>query len=579
MDIRDYPKDYTGNLRRRGEILKLCENDLEFREGIKELCRVDILFWVNMFCWTKDTRVKPSELPFICYPYQEGYLKDIEKAIDEQYDLGTDKSRDMGVSWMVLYVIAHKWLFEQGADFRVGSRKEEFVDKPKVMDTLFEKLRYCIDKLPDWMLPKDYSWSEDSTYMKLYNPEGGCTIIGESANEDFGSGGRSRAILLDEFSKWEGNKADAAWTATADVTGCRLPVSTPKGASNKFAQLMNGTDEKIGRISLHWTLHPKKAAGAYYMEGSKKVLIKALADANRLWKEGIKVRSPWYDVEAERRTESDLAQEVDIDYLKSGNPFYDLVALTLQKSWEYGVRPNPASGIQYGHYITANLVEVNHKVKLMERPDGWLRVFELPKPERQYVIGGDTAEGLPKGDKCSAVVKDKWTLNTQATINKIMPPEEFAEKLLLLSKYYDEALTAPENNNHGYTTCKDFNELGGNLYFSRPEQSKSIVMKRGFSTTTQTRPAMLDQSAHNITKNATELRDPDIIAQCKTFVCNEASGKPEAEGDFHDDLVIANAICDYIIKLVPYKAPANRKRIKDVGRVRRAENANAGMKF
>lgn len=580
MDILKYPKNIDENIRFRAKLLAACEKDAELQAYVDELCSRDPVLWIDLFCWTKNLDKDPAIYPFICYDFQEDFIRKIVSAIDGKRDILLEKSREMGASWMVLYVFTHKWKYEDGSDFRVGSRKEEFVDKARVMDTLFEKMRLVIEKMPLWMLPKDYTWRIDSTYMKIHNPQLGNTIIGESANEDFGSGGRSKAVLLDEFSKWDVGIADAAWTATGDVTKCRIPVSTPKGSGNKFAMLANGTNIKIEKVTLPWVLHPIKGKGLYLFDrNGEKIPIKSKEEAVELWDmyreevipgmKGGRVRSPWYDAECERREEGEIAQEIDISYLKSGSPFYDLVELLKQKEWEYGVRANPTMEIPNGRYIKANIIEVQHKPKILERPDGWVRIFELPKKNHQYLVAADTAEGLPKGDECAAVLKDKWTLNTCAVIKGRMAPEDFAYKLFMLSKLFNECMAAPENNNHGYTTCRDFEELGGNLYYTRPaNQAKHshTVPKRGWTTDIRSRPEMLSISAENIRCHATELRDPDLISQCKTFVHNDKTGKPEGDGSFLDDCVIANAICDAVIRQYPYKPASSINKYKQVAR-------------
>ena len=369
--IIEYPKNYDLNVKHRIRLWEECSKDEVLRNDVKDVCKKDILYWINMFCHTKDPRKTPDIIPFVCYDtFQIDYILQIQDAIDSQIDLLTEKSRDMGVSWMALYVFMHKWLFESGSDFRVGSRKEEFVDKPKVIDTLFEKIRFNLSKQPGWMMPEGFNWKEHSTYMKLHNPELGNTIVGESANEDFGSGGRSKAILLDEFAKWDDTKATAAYTATGDVTKCRIVVSTPKGAGNKFAVLARGTKEKIKKITLHWTLHPEKAKDAYYIDSDKKIPIPTPQDAFKLWKIGRQVRSPWYDAEAERRTDVDLAQEVDIDYHRSGSPFFNMKALSLQKPWELMMRRMPNDPIPYGKYIRAKLVDIDQKIEIREIESG-----------------------------------------------------------------------------------------------------------------------------------------------------------------------------------------------------------------
>ena len=265
----DYPRQTSDNIDFRIDLIDKCETDKDLERDVWQKCATDIMFWIDLFCWTKDPRVDPDVLPFIAYDaFQKDSILEIQSAIDNQHDLLAEKSRDMGASWMVLYVLQHKWLFEDGSDFRIGSRKEEFVDQTGDIDTLFEKLRFNLERQPKFLMPIGFNWQKHSGHMRLINPFNGNAIIGESANEDFGSGGRRKAILLDEYSKWDQKIAKACWTSTADVSKCRIPISTPKGSGNKFAILAKGTKEKIRKLTLHWTLHPEKSKGAYFFDAT-----------------------------------------------------------------------------------------------------------------------------------------------------------------------------------------------------------------------------------------------------------------------------------------------------------------------
>lgn len=553
----DYPRSLLENSQYRCAMMEEAE-DKNYQAVLYRKCKEDIIFWINLFCWTKDPRITTDTLAFICYDsYQEDYILKIQEAIDTGHDLLTDKTRDMGVSWMILYVFTHKWLFETGSDFRVGSRKEDFVDKLNDIDTLLEKVRFNLKHQPIWLLPKKFNFNEHCGYMRIINPDNGNAIVGESANEFFGSGGRRKAILLDEFAKWETKVAEAAWTATADVTKCRLPVSTPVGSGNKFAMLANGTAEKIEKISLHWTLHPEKSKGAYYLNADIKIPIPDSKRAFQLWKSGIRVRSPWYDNEAERRSEADLAQEIDIDYLKSGYPFFSLIELNKQRVWTYIERKNPAGPIPYGNHIKASLVELDGRIEVRERPDGWLRIYELPKSEYQYVVSGDTSEGLEKGDESFMVVRDKITRNVVAACNGLFSPtDDFDLKLWKVAKFYNKAKLAPENNNHGYAVVQNLKLMDCDLYQTRRinELGHVTINKAGWTTDNKSRPDMLDQMEEEIRRGSVELRDDILITQCKTFVKNPKTGKPEADGKFLDDGVMACAIAGAVIKEEPYKA-------------------------
>ncbi len=969
ISLVSYPREINANVDFRHKLFVAASQDNELAADVRRTCQENIMFWIDLFCWTKDPRKDPDILPFITYDaYQRDSILEIEMAIDKGYDLLGEKSRDMGFSWMVLYVFEHKWLFETGSDFRLGSRKEEFVDRIGDIDTLFEKLRFNLERQPRFLMPPKFDWRKHSGYMKLLNPYNGNAMIGEAANENFGSGGRRKAALLDEFSKWEPRVANGCWTSMADVTKCRIPISTPKGSGNKFAILAKGTKEKIRKLTLHWTLHPEKSKGAYYFDsdGKTKIMID-LEDprmAFNIWQRGKKVRSIWYDAECERRSATDVAQELDINYLQSGAPFFDIEALAKQKAWKFFKRALPMSPIPAQRYIRGTIVELDNKYELREVDGGWIKIFELPKEGMQYVnclpdnelvmtnkgekfiqnvklsdklinqdgksvkivniqkrafegkvyeivpnmsligtkftgehpicilkdnkihsntkkvngkwlhkrfyykkeewkdakdikkgdilsyplpyqkkgkstkilnrmpvykaraykkvdpkilldkdfwfltglyladgwrdknyrgrkscgrIGislnakkemelaksckekvkkifnrtlniyksqtntliisfscvqyhiflnqfgngahnkfipewvkylpkdlkialikgylagdgcinkdyssqivsvsrklledcqdillscgylssikylrkeikthvlngrkiqsgiayslsipsreicniygidkkfvrkrhcaygwiedkrvylkvknvkvgyycgyvnnfetethsycakriavhncGDTAEGLAKGDECFGIVRDKFTRNVCATYHGCFSPDDFAIKAQKVGQYYNNAKTAIENNNHGYSTNSDLRKMDCNLYYTRnlDSEGKSTVIKAGWTTTARSRPQMLDQLEEEIRKDCIELRDSVLISQCETFVKNEKTGKPEADGDYFDDGVIALAIGGMVIQEFPYQAPVKKK--TGVPQHRRPKNA------
>ncbi|HAG51721.1 MAG TPA: hypothetical protein DCL42_10380 [Deltaproteobacteria bacterium] len=572
--ILPYPKDIIENGMFRSKLLARCETDTDLRAEVKELCKQDILFWVNCFCSTKDPRRKPDLLPYITYPYQDEHILEVKTAIDSQEDYLNDKSRDMGASWDILYVFTWFWLFEKGSDFRVGSRKEEYVDKLNDIDTLLEKIRFCLRYQPTWMLPDGFDFNKHAGFMRIVNPVLGNAIVGESANPHFGSGGRRKAILLDEFAKWEESVAVAAWTSTADVTPCRIVISTPVGSSNKFAQIALGTKEKVKKTSLHWTRHPAKARGAYYIDNGKKIEIPDWTQAFAIWKRlgctsGV-VRSPWYDQEAERRSEADLAQEVDIDYRRSGYPFFSLVALEKQRAWGFFQRRSHGDIVPYGKHIRATLVEIDNKIEVREAFNGWLRIFELPKLGIQYIVSADVSEGLAKGDESFLVVREKWTRNVVAAANGLYKTDDdFDLKIYKAAKLYNKAEAAPENNNHGYSVVQNLLKMDVKLYETKrvDKDNKVSIVKPGWTTTSTSRPAMLDQLEEEIRKGVFEIRDEILINQCKTFVSNPKTGKPEADGEFLDDGVIALAIGGAVIKEHPYRSNTDRTDAKQSQRV------------
>ncbi len=307
-------------LKKRAELIQLTENDPEVQAVVKELCKKDILYFIDMFCWTFDPRAEDGNRhrPFVLYPFQEVEIEEIESHFRNGTDLLTEKSRDMGVSWLYMAWLYHKWLFEPEFTALVGSRKEDLVDN-RQSDSLFGKLDYLIRYTPPWMLPKDFEVGKNRLSLKLINPANQNTILGESANPDFSRGGRYSVVFFDEFAFWDW--ADRAWSAAGDASSVRFPVSTPNGSN--FFKFMRFSG-KIDVRTINWKLHPSK-------------------DDN------------WYQKEIKRRLPEEMAQEVDIAYDKSNKgrvyeefefvpyghlPYNELWPLYI--SWDYGLSDDTA---------------------------------------------------------------------------------------------------------------------------------------------------------------------------------------------------------------------------------------------
>ncbi len=76
-------------------------------------------------------------------------------------------------------------------------------------------------------------------------------------------------------------------------------------------------------------------------------------------------------------------------------------------------------------------------------------VWYLPEPGHVYIVGGDPTRGIT--DDAAAVVWDLTTVKPihAATLTGLLEPNIFAEKLISLAHYYNEALLVPEANIEG----------------------------------------------------------------------------------------------------------------------------------
>ncbi len=249
------------------------------------MCSKSVFHWINNWVYTFDPRPTNKHLPFTLYDYQEEAIEWLDQRFKNNENGVIDKSRDMGVTWIIGVWSLHKWIFRNGFTCLFGSKTEGDVDSASV-DSIFGKIRYVLYKLP-WFMRPDMSLKindkrDADSYLSIINPINGNEISGDSANQNFGRSGRRSVVFLDEFAFVE--NSDKIWSAISEVSNVIIPVSTANGKGNMFYNLRHkGT---IPTLSLHWSRHPGKD------------------DA-------------WYEDKKKTMEPHQIAQELDIDYSSS----------------------------------------------------------------------------------------------------------------------------------------------------------------------------------------------------------------------------------------------------------------------
>jgi len=429
------PKDPIKNILWRMELLKRAEKDRGFQVELYTAASQSLLFFVNTFVWTyclfrvdsKGNRyqVRPNEahLPFVTWEIQDEHLTEIEKAIDIGYDLLTDKSRDMGATWDHVVAIYKKWLFETDRSFLLLSRKEECVDstgkkgfgKPADPGTLFGKVDYITEWLPDWMRP-----AYTRTTMHLVNLNTHSRIDGESANASAGSSDRRTAILLDEMAKMD--EGEAIKRSTRDVTACRLANSTPNGPGTAFSLWRLSGAVKV--FVLDWSDHPEKGAGRHIV--TNEITGKS------------EIRSPWFDIEETIRTPKEMAIEIKRDHIGSGENFFELSTLAKHKKL-FASKPPVSTGYhivfkrdiavkQMPSIIHRNLLDVIEMRRILNGPWTFFTHLVAGRPDQtlDFVFGIDIGKGMGASNSVISVgcIQTRRKIAEWASAN--FAPHDFA---------------------------------------------------------------------------------------------------------------------------------------------------------
>lgn len=216
-------------------------------------------------------------------------------------------------------------------------------------------------------------------------------------------------------------------------------------------------------------------------------------------------------------------------------------------------------------------------IKFVEKENGLITIHEEPSvrhnadneiiAKRRYTIGGDTA-GLGLDYYTAKVVADD-TQETVATLRKQRIDEDkFADQVYCLGKYYHDALIGLETN-YSYAPTKELVELDyPNLYQRKRYETTTREIQKvfGFETSRLTKPIILQSLVTTMREKPTAECDIATLKEMLTFVRKE-NGKQEAQEGYHDDLVMAKAIANYIsieegdvnwIKVEPVHKPKSR---------------------
>lgn len=151
--------------------------------------------------------------------------------------------------------------------------------------------------------------------------------------------------------------------------------------------------------------------------------------------------------------------------------------------------------------------------------EGPLKVFEEPQSQKKYCIGSDVAMGLADGDYSTAFVMDQdW--NQVAALHEHIHPDLLGAKLYRLGMWYNKALVAIEENNHGLTTITRLKNDGySNIYMRtvKDERAEMYTKKLGWSTNSKTKMLMLDEFVAAVRDGNLLIRDVDLLKEMITL--------------------------------------------------------------
>lgn len=223
----------------------------------------------------------PSVIPFILFPKQIDWIKFVVDCWHERRGGVTEKSRDMGLTWLSVSLSSTMCLTRRGMAIGFGSRKEEYVDKLGDPKCIFWKGREFLRHLPPEFLG-GFNPKIHAPHMRIIFPGTESIITGE-AGDGIGRGDRTGIYFVDEAAHLD--RPELVDASLSQTTNCRQDISTPYGMANSFARKVHAG--KVRRFTFSWRDDPRK-------------------------------NQAWYDKTVEELDNDVIvAQEIDLDYSAS----------------------------------------------------------------------------------------------------------------------------------------------------------------------------------------------------------------------------------------------------------------------
>jgi hypothetical protein len=583
----------AANLRFRERVYKAAEGNELVQALLWEMCRKDIVFYAASMVWQVNPNAIKGEKdvgPFIPWPYQIKAIRTILSGVENRKDKKWPKSRETGASWVNL--IIDDWLcrFYDHKEVITMSRDEASVDKPQDRSSLFGKLDFLQEFLPDW-LDGQASGMVERRHLSFHYLRTSSSNHGTTSTTKAGVGSRATKMTIDEFGEFEGDKGQGVFDATRDTSHCRIFVGTHKSTDAFFNTLCyDPKHADIERIDAHWSQHPHKNRGLYrYNEGKNEIEyldpnfhsgkyhyppdFVPLKTSEPLGGPFPGLRSPWYDAECKGRTERGVRMNLDIDPQGASSLAYSPFFIRTLQS-KYASDPLWTGSLLY--------TKKGQPVELIEKADGPIRMWVHPKGKCEVPLmkcggGVDHSLGMGHSPTCVSFANMQTGQKVMEFVSNKIKPIPSAALIHALCVLFHNVKLAWEIPGPGLTFGEAFLELGYRNVWVRPSsvdslyQSGSGQMKVGWVANKANKRDLHEQYCSALESRRFLNPSRWALEECLNFVYADGTveyknrGVVDQSDDnvFHGDIVVADALAYLVIKDEIQDAQEQSKKIED----------------
>lgn len=126
---------------------------------------------------------------------------------------------------------------------------------------------------------------------------------------------------------------------------------------------------------------------------------------------------------------------------------------------------------------------------------GSFAVYERPQRDHDYAVGGDPSAGVEGGDPACIQVFNRTTGHQVATWHGYIDPVGFARLMVRIGRWYNDAVLAPEIQNHGHAVIEELkHQMYPRLYqWQRVDKIQGALSNYlGWETNGRTKALLID---------------------------------------------------------------------------------------
>lgn len=476
---------------------------------------------------TKDGNVTPLHLNTA----QSLLLEQVEKQLQDEGKVRIIilKARQMGLSTMVggwLYW----WLSQRQA--QRGLVVTHHADSTRA---LFDMTRRYHENCPEPIKPHTkYSSRRELNFDILDSSY----VVATAGGESVARGETVTVAHLSELAFWSHSTAEENFNAIMQAIPNKKNTavfveSTANGVSGKFYDLWKGACEGTNGfipVFLPWYIQDEYEEpwvyGNDYTPEEEELKEKYKLSDEQLAFRRKKIAQNGIDL-----FRQEYPSDADEAFLTSGRPIFNPDQL---------IKMIDAAKEPIARMALEGDVWVKH-------PRGELTLYRDVDPGEMYTIGADVAMGIRGGDYSVAQILDSKKRHV-GSFRAHVHPDYFADVLLRLGEFFNDAYVICESNSHGLLTCtrlyKDYGYSNFHTEIVVDKISDKETVKLGFATTAKSKPLVINELRAALRMDELEIHDKVTLREMLTYIETETGGM-EAEAGCHDDCVMSLAIANY----------------------------------